>query len=99
MKPSLNMFSAACIPGLLALVTACTGKPTQVTFLDRVMTVAEFTAQPVVREKVLAFCANDPGTLRSDPNCTNAAQSVRASSSGDGNFPRFDTSLPPSLKK
>ena len=62
--------------------------------LDRVLTASEFTAQATLRERVLRFCADDPGRYRTDPNCINAQQSLRANLTGSGNFPRLDTTLP-----
>ena len=80
------------------LFAGCSDKQTQIPFLNRVLKADEFTSQSVLRKKVLTFCANDPGLLASDPNCINAKQSLRLSSSGSGDFPRFDTSLPPITK-
>lgn len=78
----------------LAALAACTPKPTQISFLDRVLTVEEFTAQPDVRDKVIAECSSDPGHLKDDPNCVNAKQSLRASATGSGNFPSLDITPP-----
>lgn len=83
---------------ILAAVTfalvGCAEKVTQVTFLDKVMTASDFTAQVQLRERVLAFCADDPGRLRNDPNCVNAIQSTRLTSAGTGDFPRVRPETP-----
>lgn len=79
---------------VLLAVTACSQKVTEVPGLDRVLTASEFTAQTALRERVLRFCADDPGRYRTDPNCINSQQSLRASLTGSGNFPRLDTTLP-----
>ena len=42
----------------LAALAACTSKPTQISFLDRVLTVEEFTAQPDVRDPIARTLAN-----------------------------------------
>lgn len=90
---------------ILALATVvlslagCLQKVTEVPGLDRVMTVGEFNAQPAVRERVLKFCANDPGRFKADPNCVNVMQAARTSTAGTGNFPRLDMSLPSSMKE
>lgn len=81
----------------IVLLVGCSQKVTEIPGLDRVMTAAEFQAQPAVQNRVLAFCANDPGRYRADPNCVNASQAFRLASSGTGNFPRLDTSLPPGM--
>jgi hypothetical protein len=88
---------------ILALTTVvlslagCLQKVTEVPGLDRVMTVGEFNAQPALRDRILKFCANDPGKLRGDPNCVNVIQAARTSTFGTGNFPRLDMSPPPSM--
>jgi hypothetical protein len=79
---------------LSVALVACSAKVTQVPFLDRVMTVSDFTAAPDMRKKVSAFCGNDPGQTMLDPNCRNAQQSLHLSYSGTGNFPKIDTSVP-----
>jgi len=83
----------------LTLLGGCLDKATQVPFLNKILTVEDFTAQPDVRKKVLAFCANDPGELKADPNCINAKQSERMTTSGSGNFPRLDISIPSTRHK
>jgi hypothetical protein len=40
----------------------------------RVLTVDEYLAQPQLREKVSAFCRNDPGRSGMTPNCVNVRQ-------------------------
>lgn len=75
-------------------LTAYAEPVTKVPGLDRVMTVSEFSAQPALRDRILKFCANDPGRYRQDPNCINAVQSGRITSAGSGKFPRIDSSLP-----
>ena len=82
------------LAALVFSLVGCVEKVTEVTFLDKVMTASDFTAQAQLRERVLAFCANDPGRLRNDPNCINAAQSVKLTSAGTGNFPRVKPSIP-----
>ncbi len=79
---------------LIVLLVGCSASGTQVPFLDRVMTVAEFTAQPALRKKVDAFCANDPGRTMQDSNCINSQQATRIASVGNGNFPKISTALP-----
>ena len=79
---------------MAAAVLGCTQKVTEIPGLDRVMTATEFNAQPPLRERVLRFCADDPGRYRADPNCVNAAQSIRLASAGNGNFPRVQPKLP-----
>jgi len=78
-------------------LTGCMQKVTQVPGLDRVMTASEFTAQPELRDRVLKFCADDPGRYKTDPNCLNSQQSARVTTSGTGNFPSLDTSPPASM--
>lgn len=90
--------SLAALLSVATLFAGCSGKPTQIPFLDRVMTTDEFTAQPTVRQKVLVFCANDPGRVGGDPNCINAKQSARVTTSGSGDFPRLDISPPSNAK-
>lgn len=82
---------------VLLSLAGCLQKVTEVPGLDRVVTVGEFNAQPALRDRILKFCANDPGRLRADPNCVNVMQAARTSTAGTGNFPRLDTSLPPSM--
>lgn len=82
------------LAALVAALAGCNEKVTEVTFLDKVMTVSDFTAQAQIRERVLAFCADDPGRLRNDPNCVNAQQSVKLTSAGTGNFPRVKPAVP-----
>ena len=85
----------SCLRLLPIALVACSAKVTQVPFLDRVMTVSEFTAAPEMREKVIAFCRNDPGETAADAkNCASALQSLHVSYSGTGNFPKIDTSVP-----
>lgn len=98
MKATPTTLPLATLLSIAALLVGCSGKPTQIPFLDRVMTVDEFTAQPDVREKVLVLCANDPGRVGTDPNCVNAKQSTRMATSGAGNFPRLDISPPSNAK-
>lgn len=93
-RPSLSL---AAVLVTVALVAACS-RPTQIPFLNRVMTADEFTAQQDVREKVLAFCGQNPGQYAADPNCLNAQQSFHLTSAGTGNFPSLDTSVPPDTK-
>jgi hypothetical protein len=83
-----------------ASLSACVEeKVTKVPDLDRVVTVAEFTAQNQLRKKVVGLCSNDPGTLRNDANCVNALQAERMASIGHGNFPRIDVSRPDAVEK
>ncbi|MFC5742104.1 hypothetical protein [Dyella tabacisoli] len=83
------MFLAACL-------ASCSGKPTQVPTMDKVMTVEEFAARPDFRMGVLALCADHPGLDGVDPNCIHAKQSMHAVASGSGDFPSLDISLPSS---
>ena len=75
-------------------LTGCVENVTQVPFLDKVLTASEFTAQQPLRQRVLVFCANDPGRFRGDPNCINAQQSARSTMVGNGNFPRVQPAVP-----
>lgn len=50
--------------------------------VDRVYTVDEFVAQPDLRKKVSALCANDPGRLGQAPNCINVRRADRIASAG-----------------
>lgn len=86
------------MPIVVLSIAGCLQKVTEIPGLDRVMTTSEFTAQPALRDRVLKFCANDPGRYRADPNCVNSQQSARATAFGTGNFPSLDTSLPDSMK-
>lgn len=67
MKKMRNMaiFSA------LAVLTAC-GKQTDVTFLDRVVTVSQFAQQPDLLQRVLNECSARREQLQKDQNCVNA---------------------------
>ena len=40
-------------------------------------TVAAYRANPALRARELAYCADDPGTLRSTPDCVNARVAER----------------------
>jgi len=79
---------------VLVALAACSktggGQPavTVVPDLDRVLTVDDFLAQPAVRMKVSAFCSNDPGRTRLDPNCVNVQRADRIAAAGKGDFPR-----------
>jgi hypothetical protein len=67
------------LPFLLALctlLTACDVKPTAISFLDKVLTVDEFTRQPDLRKRVQSECHRNPGQLGADPNCINADKSA-----------------------
>jgi hypothetical protein len=79
---------------IILAVTGCSQKVTEVPGLDRVLTASEFAAQAALRERVLRFCADDPGRYRTDPNCVNSQQSLRANLTGSGKFPPLDTTLP-----
>lgn len=68
-------------------LSGCSASVTQVPFLDRVLTVTEFVAQKPLREKVYAYCTNNPGQTALDPNCINAIQADHIASIGTGNFP------------
>lgn len=82
------------LAALVFVLAGCNEKVTEVTFLDKVMTASEYTAQAQLRERVLSFCADDPGRLRNDANCINAAQSAKLTSAGTGNFPRVKPPVP-----
>ncbi|MDG5826931.1 hypothetical protein MRX60_12910 (plasmid) [Xylella fastidiosa subsp. pauca] len=56
----MSFLRALIVGTALAALAACTPKPPQISFLDRVLTVEEFTAQPDVRDKVIAECSSDP---------------------------------------
>ena len=61
---------------LCALLAACNVKPTAISFLDKVLTVEEFTKQPDLRKRVQSECHQNPGQLGKDPNCINADRSA-----------------------
>lgn len=88
------MKNAVAIAAVAFSMIGCIEKVTSIPFLDRVMTAGEFSAQPSLRQKVLVFCADDPGRYRIDPNCVNAQQSARQSVVGNGNFPRVQPATP-----
>lgn len=74
---------------LVIVLTGCSPRVTKVTFLDRVLTVDEYLAQRPLLAKVTAFCMNNPGENRSDPNCVNAQQATHIANIGTGKFPKF----------
>lgn len=49
---------------------------------NRVLTVDEFLAQPDLRNKVSAFCRNDPGRVGMTPNCVNVRRADHIASMG-----------------
>jgi hypothetical protein len=49
---------------------------------NRVLTVDEFLAQPVLRDKVSALCRNDPGRMGLNPNCVNVRRADHIASMG-----------------
>jgi len=68
---------AFAVTGLLAVATAlwltgCTREPPQAEH-----TVAEYRANADLRHETFARCTNDPGTLRSTPDCVNAKEAQR----------------------
>ncbi|KVE37220.1 EexN family lipoprotein [Burkholderia sp. TSV86] len=73
---------------LCAALAACNTKPTAIPFLDRVLTVDEFTQQADMRKRVIDACHANPGELGQDPNCINAAKSAEAQFT-KGNIPKF----------
>lgn len=80
----ISIFALACN------LAACSGNHvTQVPDLNRVMTVQEFVADAPLREKVGAFCANNPAQTALDPNCVNVRQAIAITSAGTGAFPRI----------
>ena len=62
------------LSAILVLV-AC--KPTKIPFLDKVLTVSEFSEQIQLRDKVVEYCKNNRGELGDDPNCINAIDSAK----------------------
>lgn len=50
--------------------------PTRISFLDRVIKVNEFQRDTDLRKRVLAECHDDPGQLKTDPNCINAQKAA-----------------------
>lgn len=92
----MMFFRALLASAALAVLASCSLKPTQISFLDRVVTVEEFTAKPELRARVLAECTSNPGQLNGDANCVNAKQSLRLSATGTGNFPSLDITPPKS---
>lgn len=58
-------------------ITGCGAKPDPVR-----QDVAFYRAHPDVRRGVLGGCANDPGSLRADPDCLNAKEAERLESIG-----------------
>jgi hypothetical protein len=77
-------------------LAGCQQKP-PIANVDRVITVAEFKANPQLRREILTACANNPGESGQHPNCINVKQAERSSASGSGNFGRLDTSPPASM--
>lgn len=73
---------------LCAALAACNLKPTAIPFLDRVLTVDEFTQQTDLRKRVLDACHANPGELGKDPNCVNADKSAEAQFT-KGSIPKF----------
>ena len=88
------MKNAFAIAAVAFTMIGCVEKVTKVPFLDKVLTAGEFSAQLPLRQKVLVFCADDPGRYRADPNCVNAQQSARLTVVGNGNFPRIQPATP-----
>ncbi len=58
-------------------IAGCGAKPDAVR-----QDVAFYRAHPDVRRGVLGGCANDPGSLKSDPDCLNAMEAERLESIG-----------------
>lgn len=67
-------------------LTGCSARVTQVPDLDHVLTVDEFVAQPAMRARVFAYCANNPGQTGLDPNCINVRQAEHIAVIGTGKF-------------
>jgi hypothetical protein len=49
---------------------------------NRVLTVDEFLAQPDLRNRMSAFCRNDPGRTGLTPNCVNVRRADHIASMG-----------------
>jgi len=95
MKSKHNMISVIVIAAIACIGTGCSRPENAAVSAaasakaveDRVLTVDEYLKQPTLRKKVFAACANDPGRKGRDPNCVNALQAERMSTSGTGRFP------------
>jgi outer membrane murein-binding lipoprotein Lpp len=59
---------------------------------SRVLTVDEFVAQPDLRNKVSAVCANDPGRMGMTANCVNVRRADHIASMGTAASLRIDLS-------
>lgn len=68
----LGLWAAIC-----SGITGCGAKPHPVQ-----QDVAFYRAHADVRRGVLGGCANDPGSLKSDPDCLNAKEAERLESIG-----------------
>jgi hypothetical protein len=94
LERNINVKKFSCSVMVLVALTACSKTDgshiatTVVPDLDHVLTVDDFLAQPAVRQKVSAFCSNDPGRTRLDPNCVNVQRADRIAAAGKGGFPR-----------
>lgn len=67
--------------GVLAAAILTVAGCTQKTDVAR-HTVEEYRADKTLRHEVFNQCANDPGTLRSTPDCVNAQEAERLESIG-----------------
>jgi hypothetical protein len=59
---------------------------------NRVLTVDEFLAQPDLRNKVSAFCRNDPGRAGLTSNCVNVRKADHIASMGTSDKLHIDLS-------
>jgi hypothetical protein len=78
------MKSTLSIVSMTVLMLGC-GREAAVTIPElgnRVLTVDEFLAQPDLRDKVSAFCRNDPGRAVLTPNCVNVRRADHIASMG-----------------
>ncbi|QVN18859.1 type II secretion system major pseudopilin GspG [Burkholderia pyrrocinia] len=67
---------------LTVTLTAC--NRTQVAGLDRVMKVDEFVANRDALNRALSECGSNPGQLKDDPNCINAAAAATQITTSNG---------------
>lgn len=78
-----STLKAASLTVLLTVtLTAC--NRTQVPGLDRVMKVDEFVANRDALNRALSECGSNPGQLKDDPNCINAAAAATQITTSNG---------------
>jgi hypothetical protein len=88
MKPTLSLILAGVLLGGCGRETGTTIPAIS----ERVLTVDEYLAQPVLRKKVSTVCHNDPGRLGLTPNCVNVRRADHIASMGSASSLRIDLS-------